>query len=317
MLSNFFIVLVNTGIMLLYAVPGFLLVKFKLLKSEHAKIISTILMYICAPLLNIYAFQKVSVNNELSVNLLIAFGFGLVTMFLLMLLMRFIFRNKNDEVKYRVAMVCCAFGNEAFLGVPLIEAILPEFAAGPAMCSVYLTAMNILGWSMACYLITRDKKYISLKSIFLNPASIGFAIALILYFFDLHFIDIPTVGGAFDTFIMLLARMSTPLCMITLGMRLASSKLKALFGEPLRYLVLAIKQFAFPVAVFGLVFFLPISDDFKKSFVILSAVPVAQIGQSLCELIGEGQEDAASNCLVSTLTCVISLPVVCLLFELL
>lgn len=317
MLDNFLVVLINTGIMLLYAVPGFILSKTKLLKSDHAKILSTILLYICSPLLNIYAFQKVTVTTELSVNLLITFGFGLVTMLALMMLMALLFRKKNNDIRYRVATVCAAFGNEAFLGVPLVEAILPGFAAGAAMCTIYLTAMNILGWTLACYLITKDKKYISIKRILLNPATIGLVIAVIFYFLDWHFVSIPKVGIAFDNFITILSRMSTPLCMIALGMRLASTNIKSLFLDPLRYVVVSIKQFAFPLVIFAVVLLIPIDVEFKKAFVILSAVPSAQITQSFCELIGEGQEDSASNCLLSTLSCILTLPLICLLFELL
>lgn len=314
---NFLSVLINVGIMLLYAVPGFILAKTKLIKSDAIKVISTILMYVCSPFLTIYSFQKISFSVELSVNLLIAFVLGLVSMFVMMMIMFFIFRKKRNDIRYRVASVCAAFGNEAFLGVPLMEALLPNFAEGAALCSIYLTAMNILGWTLACYMITNDKKYISVKRILLNPATIGFVISLVLYFFNFHFSSIPTFGEPFVNMITIIGRMSTPLCMIALGARLALMRFKTVFGDPLRYVVILVKGFIFPVLIFLAVFFLPLESEFKIAIVILSSVPVAQIAQNFCEMIGEGQEEAVGNCLSSTLLSIITLPIVCLLFALL
>lgn len=314
MAENFITVLINVGIMLLYAVPGVVLVLTKILKSEHAKVIAKILLYVCSPILTLYSFQKVSYSNELSINMLIAFFFGLITMLGMTMLMYLIFRKKNEDVRFRVAAVCCAFGNEAFLGVPLMEAILPSYSAGAAMCAIYLTSMNIIGWTVACFVITKDKKYISIKRILLNPATIGFAISLVLYFLDWHIIDIPMAGEPLSNCVFIVGKMSAPLCMLALGMRLGSMGLKKVFLEPIRYIVVAVKQFAFPLIVFALVLFLPIPSDLKKAMVILSAVPVAQIAQTFAELVNQGQEDAVANCLASTILSIITVPVVSLLF---
>ncbi|MCQ2800185.1 MAG: AEC family transporter [Bacilli bacterium] len=313
-MENFFTVLINVGVMMLYAIPGVLLVLFKLLKSEHAKAIATILLYVCSPLLTIYSFQKISYSVETSLELLIAFVFGLVTMLGMTLLMYLVFKKKNEDVRYRVAAVCCAFGNEAFLGVPIMEALLPSYSAGAAMCAIYLTAMNLIGWTVACFIITKDKKYISIKRIALNPATIAFVIALLMYFFNLKIADIPTAGEPLMNCVTIVAKMSAPLCMIALGMRLGSMNIKKIFLEPLRYLVIAVKQFGFPLIVFLAVFFLPIPTELKMTLVILSAVPVAQIAQTFAELVGQGQEDAVANCLASTITSVISIPLISLLF---
>lgn len=315
-MDNFFTVLINVAIMMLYAVPGVLLVATKILKSEHAKVIATILLYVCSPLLTIYSFQKISYSPETSIDLLIAFVFGIVTMLGMTLVMYLIFKNKREDVRYRVAAVCCAFGNEAFLGVPIMEAVLPSYSAGAAMCAIYLTAMNLIGWTVACFIITRDKKYISIKRVLLNPATIAFVIALVMYFLRLNIKDIPTAGEPLNNCITILAKMSAPLCMIALGMRLASMNLKKVFLEPLRYLVIGVKQFGFPLIVFLAVFFLPIQVELKMALVVLSAVPVAQIAQTFAELVNQGQEDAVANCLASTITSVLTIPLITLLFML-
>ena len=249
--------------------------------------------------------------------MLIAFAFGLVTMLCMTLIMYFIFRKKRSDIRYRVAAVCCAFGNEAFLGVPIIEALLPSYSAGAAMCAIYLTAMNLIGWTVACFIITKDKKYISIKRILLNPATIGFVISLILYFLDWHIADIPMAGEPLNNCVFIVGKMSAPLCMLALGMRLGSMGLKKVFLEPIRYIVIGVKQFAFPLIVFAIVMFLPIPSDLKKAMVILSAVPVAQIAQTFAELVNQGQEDAVANCLASTILSIITIPVISLLFVLL
>lgn len=316
-MNNFFTVLINVGIMLLYAVPGIILVKTKILKADNAKTIAPILLYVCSPLLTLYSFQKLSFSKETSLDMLIAFGFGLITMLCMTLIMYFIFRKKRSDIRYRVAAVCCAFGNEAFLGVPIIEALLPSYSAGAAMCSIYLTAMNIIGWTLACYIITQDKKYISIKRILLNPATIALVVALVLYFFDLKIDAIPVAGEPLVNCVTIVAKMSAPLCMMALGMRLCSMSIKKIFVEPIRYIVIAVKHFVFPIIVFGIVFFLPIPVELKMTMTILTAVPVAQISQTFAELVGQGQEDTVANCLASTICSVITIPIITLLFALL
>ena len=102
--------------------------------------------------------------------------------------------------------------------------------------------MNILGWSLCCYVFTGDKKYVSVKKIFLNPSVLILVIVLPLFFCNVR------LGGAGNSFaaqlgnmVELVGRSSTVVFMLVLGMRLASSNIKEIFCSPL-FLMISCKK---------------------------------------------------------------------------
>jgi predicted permease len=113
--------------------------------------------------------------------------------------------------------------------------------------------------------------------------------------------------------IAVLAKTSTPLCMIIMGMRLAKANLKDIFANKLHYLAVLLNQIVFPLFAFAVMFFLPIDQALKATIVILSACPVASMVQNYAELLGKGQDTAANTVLLGTLLSVFSVPLICLL----
>ncbi len=237
---------------------------------------------------------------------------SLILMLLIMLIMYLILRKRFSNVANRVICVCAAFGNVAFLGAPIIEAVLPDFKEGAMICATFVTTMNILGWTLGSYIITQDKKYVSFKKIMFNPATIGFIISLIFYFCDFHLASIPFVGDTLDWVIMILAKMSTALCMMILDMRLATIKLKPLFTNYQNYLAVLNKQIIVPFIVFGILYAIPLDSNFKITFVILSGAPIAAVVQNFTEMINQGQENAADMVILGTVLSVITVPLITL-----
>ena len=111
----------------------------------------------------------------------------------------------------------------------------------------------------------------------------------------------------------LLGDMSTPLCMIILGVRLAAVPLKKLFSRPTVYWISLSKLLAFPLFCWACVYFLPLSMPIKASVLILSATPCASVILSLAELHQKQMDLAASCVLVSTLLCFMTIPLMTLL----
>jgi hypothetical protein len=68
-----------------------------------------------------------------------------------------------------------------------------------------------------------------------------------------------------NNMIVLLAKMSTPLCMLIMGMRLACASLKKVFLVPSQYLIVLIKQVAFPLVAFLILLPFPLADEMKSS----------------------------------------------------
>ncbi|MBO7763238.1 MAG: AEC family transporter [Clostridia bacterium] len=301
--------------MLLYALPGFLFIKTGILKADAITPFSKLLMYVCQPLLIVYTMTRVTYSPPLFAEMGIIFLLMLVLQFGMIALFAFLFRKRMQDARFRIYTVATCLGNYAFMGIPILEAILPGFPnvlACSAMCAL---SINIVSWTAGCAVISQDRRYISLKKILLNPATIGLAVAL--PFFFLNTTPGEAIHPMMDEMVMILARMSTPLCMIIMGMRLALMPWRAVFGRPALYAVIVIKQLLLPLATFGILLILPLSTELARALLIMVACPVAAIVQNFAELLGAGQDTGAGIVLLGTTLSALTIPLIVLLLPLL
>ncbi len=302
----------TVAIIMIYAVVGFCIIKFKLVKKESIPDFAKFLMYICQPILILYSFNQATYTNELGKTLLIAFGLivGIFAVFLTTFVL--IFRKKyKEKVAYRIYTIASCFGNVGFLGVPILEAVFKDNASALgtalAISSVFLVVMNEIGWTIGSLIISQDKKYVRLVKIFLNPSIIAIYVALPLFFFGIK------VPGRLDPVVTILAKMTTPLCMVILGMRLAVTSPKVVFANYKTYIIIVVKQIIMPLVMLLFVFALPIDQTVKQALVILASAPIASVVLNFSEMVGEGQEDAASLVLCGTILCILTMPLITLL----
>lgn len=305
---NFTTTLIAVATMIAYAIPGFVTVKTKLIKPQSIPAFANILMYVCQPCLMLYSLNQANYTWDFFLQLLLFFLLSLVLQAVLMLFFYLIFRKKGkDNVKFRIGAVATTFGNCGFMGIPILQAVLPQHPNAVVLSVAFLMAMNLLGWTVASAMITKDKKYISIKKAIFNPAVLGLLIGLPLF---MSCTKLPT---QIDKMVSLLGLMSTPLCMIIMGMRLATIKPKSILCSPFQYFVIFIKLIIMPLVALGLVWFLPFQDYFKKALFIMAATPVASIVLNFAEMRGEGQESAANMVLLSTIISVLTIPLLMLI----
>ena len=136
---------------------------------------------------------------------------------------------------------------------------------------------------------------------------LGTMVALLIFI-----LGIP-IEGDLRNMIVTTARMSTPLSMIIMGMRLATMEIRGLFNDLRVYLTIGVKQIVMPLVAFGLVYFLPISAEVKQTFFIICACPVASVVLNFAEIVGEGQREAAKMLLLGTFLSIVTLPPMMLL----
>ncbi len=306
-MNSFITALITVGIMLCYAVPGFLLIKSKLVKSDAIPAFARLLMYVCSPMLVINSIISVEFSIDLMWKMLFAFFFILAVLVVFLVIFSFVFKKKQEDPKYRIFTLCTSFSNCAFMGVPVLQALLPNYPEAVALSAMFSLSMNILGWTVASYVITKDKKYMSIKKIVLNPAVIALFIALPLLVFG---VDFPS---QIDGMIELLAKMTTPLCMLIMGMRLACAPLKDVFTSPQQYLIALIKQVALPLLVMLILLPIPVEHNLKLTIYIMFICPVASVVLNFAEMLGQGQKTAANMVLLSTSLSAVTIPVMCLL----
>lgn len=302
------------GIMLAYAVPGFVLIKVKAVKPDSISAFSKLLMFVCQPVLTLYSFNKADYSKELCINLLIFFVIITIVQLVFIGIFYLIFRKKMEEVKYRIVTIATTLSNCSFLGVPLLEALFPDSPNVAVYSMMYFLSMSLLGWTLVSAIITRDKKHISIKKILLNPATISIAFSLPFFFTGFKIsADNGYFLGQIENMIYILSKMTTPLCMLVMGMRLATVKFKSIFSSPWTYFSVAINQFVFPLVVLGILTLLRVDEELKWCMYVMCACPVASVVQNYAEILGEGQDVAANTVLLGTMSSIITLPLMALI----
>ncbi len=304
---SFFVTLSAVAVMLLYAVPGFILIKTKMIKDEHIPSFSKVLLYVCQPCLTVYSFRQVTFSRQSLIDLSICFAITLALQLGMIVLYFILFKKKRNDIIWRIINLAAVLSNCGFLGIPVLEALLPEHPEALAYSSIFCITMNLVGWSVGMYIISLDKSYIKPKKILLNPGTVGFTIALLMYFFSISLPD------QLESMLTLLGRMSTPLCMIIMGMRLATVNIKHIFCDPRQYMAVILNQLIYPLIAFSVMYFLPISAVLKQAIFILCACPVASMVQNYAELMGQGNDKAANMVLLGTMTSILTVPLMCLL----
>lgn len=294
-------------IMLLYALPGFLLIKTKLTTKENIPAFSRLLMYVCQPALVITSMSKVTASAGMSRDLLIVFSVMLLSQGGMIGLLYLLFRKKTDRAEYRIYVLASACGNCSFMGIPVLEALLPDHPEAVAFSAVASLALNIIGWTVGSAVIMRDKKYISAKKILFNPTTLAMYVAIPLYLTG------SSLPSALSDAVGLVGKMSTPLCMIVMGMRLATVPFKSVFLKAPNYAVIAVKQIVFPASVLGVLMLLPINNVIRSACYIMLCCPSASVVLNFSEMLGKGQKTAAAIVLLSTLFSILTIPLMILL----
>ena len=291
------------------AIPGFIVIKTKVVKPAAISAFAAVLLYVSQPFLSLRSFLQVEYSNNLALNLLIVFAASLVFQGFVFLVLWLIFKKRFDDpittarIKaagflnsnsgviisykdlpedvqqtargraYRVMVLTSTFGNVGFFGVPILQVIFSDItisATAIAYSAVYIVSMNLMFWTIGAYTLTGDKKYISIKKALLNPQIITMIVALPLFFGKVTMGLIESSPvPQFAKIINYLADMTAPMCMLILGMRFALAPLKELFTDWKTYVSSFIKLIIFPIVVWAILLPSPFEDSLMKSVLII------------------------------------------------
>ncbi len=298
----------TVALMLMYAIPGFIMMKAKMFGEEALKSLSKILMFVCQPAFAIYSFNRLDFSWRFLGQVLAFMGVVLLIQIVIIFLFYIIYKKRFHTVKYRICTIASCFANCVFFGAPVLEALLPDFPEAIVFANAYAVAMNLLGWTLGSAIITNDMKYISVKKVIFNPGTVGFILAIFFYCFGITF------PSGIQGSLALLGKMTTPISMMVLGMRLATVPIKPIFTTPLFYLTVIFKQMVYPLFGAAVMSLLPfMSDEIITTTFILCACPVASIVLNFAELLGDGQETAADLFLLGTMGSIVTMPIILLL----
>jgi len=221
------------------------------------------------------------------------------------------------EGKRGVWAFCATFSNTGFMGFPIILALLGEEAL--ALAAMLNFAFNLVVYTLGGAMVYGDrpavggeKEKLDLKSVLLTAINVSAVLGLVFYFTQLP------VPDAVLKPMTHLGNMTTPLSMIVTGMNLSNRKLSEVFGDRdiltstvARLIAIPLITFAVLTAVslvipFGNVLLMPVA------FIIFS-MPTAGVAPILAQTYGADEEFAAGIVFMTSLCCIISIPVMVML----
>jgi len=307
---NFFLItLINVAIMIAYSIPGFVLMRLKKIETSTITGFSLILMYVCQPMLVIYAFNLILEEGsdmsikKISENCGIILGISAGVQLLFIFLFWLILKPKYQDARIRIANIGFCFGNVTFMGMPLLEELYPDNSEVLLYSNVYAISMSLIGWTLVSALIAMDFKYCKIQNFLLNPTVLALIIAIPLFATETKLPD------ELNNMCTILGKMSTPICMIIIGARLGTVEhMINIINNLLQYIVVFVKLIVFPFFMTLLVYWLPIDVIIKQALVIMAGAPCASMLLGYAELVGTGQEYACYVIILSTFLCLITLP---------
>ena len=306
MLESLFVVGGSVLTLFLLMSVGFLFGRMGLLSGDTLSQVSRILLYVVTPCIMLTSFEvERTAENQAQLLAALAAMAGLYVAY--MLLSQVLF-PRAGEAHQGIMRFAAVYGNAGFMGLPLIQSVMGDEAMMVAV--VGLGIFNAVSWTQGRALIG-GRKELSLKKLALNPGIIGVVGGLLLYFTGWRF------PGPLDSAVAYLGSLNTPLAMVVIGGQMAQADLVKVFSTRKLYLVSAVKLLAVPMLT--ALALLPFRPDpvIYVAAVILAGCPTAGATSLFAQSMGKDAALAAQQVTLSTLLCVVTLPVMASLAQLL
>ena len=323
---SFFDVFITVVFLLLLAVPGFIFEKLKMLPKTASEAISVLVLYGCQPVLVITSFQNCKLNGRLGVNMLLVAGIAAVIHLVMFAVCKVVFAKRSADDKIGLVKYLSVFSNCGFMGLPFLQSLFSNGNMQEEIlvyCAVVIAVFPIFNWSFGVYIITGDKRQISVKKIFLNPVIISIIIGLLLLFVcQRPLIELAVAGSTARTVLEkfmgslnYISNMVTPLSMFVIGIRLANIPFKQLLTNKWAYTATGMKLVVMPLITIVAVAWLPIAITVKYTVFFLLAMPCATSGTMMAVQFGKDGNFASISVVLSTILCILTLPLLFLLMN--
>ncbi|QIM67026.1 autotransporter [Mannheimia granulomatis] len=287
---------------------GYLSVKTKLLTSEQSYPISIIGLYIISPAMLITAFQ-VDYTTEILNGLYLAFVMAFVLSGILIFLgwlLKQLFKLDNIEQATSI------YSNSGNLIIPIVASV---FGNEWVIYSIaFIVVQNILFWSHLRLLIC-GKGSVPFKKMIFNINIIAIVVGITLFL--LH-VKLPTtIAATLST----LGHMLGPLSMLVAGMLIASIPFKEIITDKRIYLVAFLRLILIPLILLGVIKLCGFSNWVENGITIAmisflaTTSPSAATATQMAVAYGQNAKKASAIYGVTTVLCVVTMPLIIWLYQ--
>lgn len=320
-------IIYNVALLFIMMIPGVLLKRCRLSTDGIGKGISNLVLYIAQPALIFLAYLR-PFNKEILINSVYVFILSVVVHLIFSAVAMCCFRKSPDGMR-RMLRFATIFSNAAFMGIPLISAVLEDsFPGATVYASIYNITFNLFLWSLGVYICTngRDEnengigdevEHIKrgsspLKALY-HPVTIAAGIGLVFFILPIE----GYVPGLITESFTMLKNLVAPLSMVVIGLRLADMNFKGVFKDRDMYIFLALRHIILPLASVGVVKLVGLVIDMPEVvemvIVIMASAPAATSATMFAEKYDCDADYVSRLVTVSTLISIVTMPLVLLL----
>lgn len=290
-------------------IAGLIIVKIGLLDSSDSRVLSIIAINLLSPCTVIMAMQ-INGSSEIKRGLFLSLLAGMLMQLFLILITG---AGKSLLNYSSVERLCLAYPNTGNLLIPLITSMLGEkwivYSLG------FIIASNFFTWSHAKAVLSHNDK-IYLRNILVNPNIIAIFAAVFLQLMKVRLPEM--IEGAVES----LGNMIGAVAMLVTGMILGSMDLRQLISNRRIWMISFGKMIILPLISLPVLkclglFSLAGNDKtiLMITFLGVCSPPASNLSQ-LAMVYGENSQYISSITIVSTLMCIITMPLMVMLFQL-
>lgn len=240
---------------------GAVLFKFEFISRQGSGELGKLLITIIIPCVILKAYITECTPEKIN-QLLISFFLSILSLIIAMLISYLIYRDK-----YRIENFSASFSNAAFIGIPLVQALLGAKAV--FFITAFIASLNLLQWTYGVVIMSGRKDAVKPKKIITNPILIGLTIGLILFAGGI------TLPDAILTPITYIGNMNTPTAMLVLGAYLAQTNILSMFSDFKLYICVFLRLLFIPLVTIGVFALIPIAEsDIKTAILVAACTPI-------------------------------------------
>lgn len=296
MLQHFLLVAGQVVTLFLLMGVGFALAQLGKLAAEGISQMTTLILYVVTPCLIIQAFSVQPADGMAGRLLTFAGFYGFFT--LLCAGAALLAARKEPPARQGPLRFAMVYGNNGFMGIPLLLAVVGEDAVVYGVISIVV--FNLLLWTHGVK--TMGGK-VTLRQAILNPATAGLVIGIPLFLTGLR------LPGTIENAVGFLADLNTPMAMVIIGAQMAGADLKVSFTSLKLYRVAAFRLLLAPLPALLILPLLHTDPTLYYSVVILCGVPSAGMTGMLAQRFNGDTAVAAQVVTLTTLLSILTLPV--------
>lgn len=296
-------------VLFIVMIAGYIAKKIGVLDKSSTKAMSGMLANITNPCL-ILALLQVDKNPGLMKNAGIVLLMSFAVHVFMSFFSGFIFKGVKDYRDRNVYTYGLTYMNCGFMGYPIVQAMFGD--EGLFYGVMYTVVFNIFAWSHGVAVMnSHGGRSVDYKKLFLNPCIVSTAVSSVLYITNIRLPAVALEG------VKMVGDMTIPLSMFIIGSLLGDQRLRELLKEYKLLGFSVLKLAVIPLIMVGVCLVIKDIIGFKVALICVTmcAAPTAANTAVVSELYDGNSGLAAKLVGVTTLFCLVSMPLILILAE--